>query len=57
VRVIINYEPPAGRLGAALAKLLGEDPARELEEDLLRFKLLMEEGEVHTVTPQDSSRA
>jgi uncharacterized membrane protein len=57
VRVVINYEPPAGRVGAAIAKLLGEDPAREVEEDLLRFKQLMEAGEVHTVTAQDSSRA
>jgi uncharacterized membrane protein len=54
VRVVINYEPPAGRLGAAVAKLLGEDPARALEEDLVRFKQLMEAGEVPAVTAQDS---
>jgi uncharacterized membrane protein len=56
VRVIINYEPPAGRLGAAVAKLLGEDPARELEEDLARFKHLIEAGGVPRETAQGSSR-
>jgi uncharacterized membrane protein len=57
VKVVINYEPPAGRLGAAVAKLLGEDPAQELEEDLVRFKQLMEGSGVPTMTTQDSSRA
>ena len=57
VKVVINYEPPAGRLGAAVAKLLGEDPARELEDDLVRLKQLMEGSGVPTRTAQDSSRA
>lgn len=44
VRVILNYEPPAGRLGAAVAKLFGEEPAQQIEEDLRRFKQMMETG-------------
>jgi uncharacterized membrane protein len=42
VRVVLKYEPPAGRLGAALASLFGESPERQIEEDLRRFKQMME---------------
>jgi uncharacterized membrane protein len=44
VRVILRYDPPAGKLGAAISKLLGEDPARSVEEDLRRLKALLETG-------------
>lgn len=46
VRVVLSYEPPAGRLGAAVAKLLGEEPSRQVEEDLRRLKQVMDAGEV-----------
>lgn len=42
VRVVMEIEPPTGKLGFAMAKLFGEDPERELREDLRRFKELME---------------
>jgi uncharacterized membrane protein len=42
VRVVLSYEPPAGKLGAAVAKLLGEEPAQQVEDDLRRFKQVME---------------
>jgi uncharacterized membrane protein len=42
VRVVLSYEPPAGKLGAAVAKLLGEEPSRQVEDDLRRFKQVME---------------
>jgi uncharacterized membrane protein len=45
VRVVLSYDPPAGRLGAAVAKLLGEDPARQIEDDLRRLKQVMDSGE------------
>ncbi len=45
VRVVLKYDPPAGQLGAALARWLGEDPERQIEEDLNEFKRLMEVGE------------
>jgi uncharacterized membrane protein len=41
VRVVFQYDPPAGLMGAALAKALGEDPEHELEHDLQRLKELM----------------
>jgi uncharacterized membrane protein len=46
VRVVLSYEPPAGRLGAVVAKLFGEEPRQQVDEDLRRFKQVMESGEV-----------
>jgi len=45
VRVILRYDPPAGRLGAAVARLLGEDPSRQVAEDLRRLKQVIEAGD------------
>ena len=46
VRVVLSYEPPAGRLGDAVARLFGEAPAQQVQDDLRRFKQVMEAGEV-----------
>ena len=48
VRVALQYNPPAGKLGAALAALVGERPGMLMEETLRRFKQLMETGEFAT---------
>jgi uncharacterized membrane protein len=45
VRVVLKYNPPGDKLGATLAKLLGETPEQQIEEDLLHFKHQMEEIE------------
>jgi uncharacterized membrane protein len=45
VRVVLSYDPPAGRVGAAVAKLLGEEPGTQVEDDLRRLKQVMEAGE------------
>ena len=42
VTVTLQYDPPGGPLGAALASLLGQDPAKTIGEDLARFKEVME---------------
>jgi uncharacterized membrane protein len=42
VRVVMSYEPPFGRVGSGIIKLLGEDPGHQLEHDLWRFKQMME---------------
>jgi uncharacterized membrane protein len=42
VRVVLSYDPPAGRVGAAVARLLGEEPGQQVEEDLRRFKQVVE---------------
>jgi uncharacterized membrane protein len=44
VRVVLKYDPPGGALGAAVAKLFGEEPSQQIQEDLRRFKQLMETG-------------
>ncbi|MBA3385034.1 MAG: DUF2892 domain-containing protein [Chthoniobacterales bacterium] len=44
VKVSLQYLPPAGVVGAAVAKLLGEAPEQQLDEDLARFKNLIETG-------------
>jgi uncharacterized membrane protein len=46
VTVVFQYDPPGGRFGAAIARLFGEEPSQQVEEDLRRFKRLMETGEV-----------
>ena len=44
VKVSLQYEPPAGTLGAWVAKLAGADPNRQIEHDLQRLKQLLETG-------------
>lgn len=45
VRVIMRYDPPAHSLGAKVAKFLGEDPAKQIRDDLRGFKQIVETGE------------
>jgi uncharacterized membrane protein len=45
VRVVLRYDPPAGKLGAAVARLFGEDPSRQVADDLRRLKQVVEAGE------------
>lgn len=52
VTVELEYEPIAGSFSAMIAKLFGEEPAQQIEEDLWRFKQLMEAGEVPTTEGQ-----
>ena len=56
VTVNLTYDPPAGPIGAAVAKLFGEEPDQQVREDLRRFKRIMEAGEVPTITGQTSGR-
>ena len=46
VKVHIQYDPPAGVIGATVAKLFGEEPEQQLDDDLRRFKQVLEVGEV-----------
>lgn len=50
VKVAMEYQPPGGALGAAFATFFGENPQQQLEEDLNRFKQLMETG-----SPEETS--
>lgn len=48
VRVRLQYDPPAGKVGASVAWLLGKDAQHEIDEDLRSFKQLIETGEIST---------
>ena len=52
VRVVMEYRPPAGKLGAEIARLLGQDPAQILEKDLQRLKQILEARERSSVAGQ-----
>ena len=46
VHVRMRYALPGGRPGQFMARLLGEDPRQQLDDDLRRFKQVAETGEV-----------
>jgi uncharacterized membrane protein len=48
VRLLIDYDPPAGVIGRGIAKVLQREPNVQARRDLRRFKQLMETGEVTT---------
>jgi len=52
VRIELQYNPPGGTLGAAVAKLFGEEPGQQIGDDLWRFKELLEAGEIPTTAGQ-----
>jgi uncharacterized membrane protein len=56
VRVRMYYTPPAKGAGAAIAKLLGQDPEQEVAKDLRRFKQVMETGDVVSTEGQPAGR-
>jgi uncharacterized membrane protein len=53
VRVILRYDPPAGRLGAGIARLFGEDPETQVADDLRRLKQVMEAGDASAAAQED----
>jgi uncharacterized membrane protein len=50
VRVILRYEPRAGKVGAVVARLFGEDADTQVADDLRRFKQVMESGDSSPAT-------
>lgn len=52
VHVSMEYVPPAGKVGHWIATLFGQNPRRQMREDLRNFKRLMEIGELPTITGQ-----
>jgi uncharacterized membrane protein len=52
VKIELQYNPPAGMVGAAIAKLWGEEPTQQIEEDLRRLKQILEAGEIATIEGQ-----
>lgn len=46
LRVEMQYSPPGGAVGAAVAKLFGEEPNQQVRDDLRRLKQVLETGQV-----------
>jgi uncharacterized membrane protein len=52
VKVVMEYAPPGGAVTSAIAKLFGEEPEQQIGDELRRFKMLMEAGEIATTEGQ-----
>jgi uncharacterized membrane protein len=52
VSVHLQYNPPGGKVGAAVARLFGEEPNQTIREDLRRLRALLETGEIATTKGQ-----
>jgi uncharacterized membrane protein len=48
VKVSFTYHPPGGKVGAAIARLFGEEPSQQVGDDLRRLKQELETGSVMT---------
>lgn len=59
IKVVLRYDPPADQLGALIAKAFGNDPQRQIDEDLKRFKAIMEIGgaEASRKQPREQAQA
>jgi uncharacterized membrane protein len=44
--ILMSYNPVAGAIGHLVASLFGSDPKHAMDQDLARFKNLMEQGRV-----------
>jgi uncharacterized membrane protein len=56
LKVELQYNPPAGALGAVLSKLWGEEPSQQIEADLHSLKQILEAGEILTTEGQPRGR-
>ncbi|WP_274423329.1 SRPBCC family protein [Chelativorans sp. YIM 93263] len=52
VEATIAYEPPAGAVGRAAAKVMQREPQIQVRRELRRFKQLMETGEIATAATE-----
>jgi uncharacterized membrane protein len=57
LKVEINYDAPGGSVTAAIARLFGEEPGQQVQEDLRRLKQILETGEAAVAEAQPSGRA
>ena len=54
VRVVLSYKPPAGAVGAEVAKFLSTITDHQIKEDLRCFKAIVEAGERPTTAGQSA---
>ena len=59
IHVLLQYNPPAGIVGAYFAKLFNEEPSQQIQEDLIRLKQYLEAGELANTEgqPQGPSKS
>jgi uncharacterized membrane protein len=57
VRVELQYNPPAGIVGAYVARVFGREPEQEIQADLLRLKQVLEAGEMAVTEGQPRGEA
>jgi len=57
VRVKLQYRPVGGKLGSAVAKLMGKDPEKQIKIDLYRLKQELETGEIARTEGQPAGRS
>jgi uncharacterized membrane protein len=57
VKIELQYDPPGGNLGAFFARMVGQDPEKQIAQDLARFKQLLETGEIITTQGQPAGRS
>ena len=53
---VLTYDPLAGEAAKGIARPIGGDPAQQLDEDVRRFKALMENGRAPTTEGQSHGR-
>jgi uncharacterized membrane protein len=56
VRVRLQYQPPAGKVGSWLAALFGREPSQQIHDDLHRLKQILETGDTPPLGGQPSRR-
>jgi uncharacterized membrane protein len=49
VRMELKYDPPAGKVGSAITKLVGHSPEAQIKADMHRFKQIMESDAIPVV--------
>jgi uncharacterized membrane protein len=61
IDIRLSYNPPGGAIGHAFASLFGANPKKELDDDMMRLKSLIEVGKAtgrkETVTREEIARA
>lgn len=55
VDVFMTYNPPGGIAGHAIAALFGSDPKSAMDDDLLKLKSLLEQGDAETMPKPSAS--
>lgn len=56
VKVVLEYNPPGGALASAFAHIFGKEPEQQIGDELRRFKMLMEAGEIATTEGQPKGK-